>query len=460
MGARAVMAALFAVCLGLVSGPVRAADVTAVEGTMRTTRGANVRAEPRADSDRLATLDKDTRVAVTGRLSEAGWVRVSLRDGRTGYIWKGLLADFKKGAEAPAPSGPPRPRRRPRPPGATAPPQPDTPVPPDKVVAPKLMEAPASDGQRADTPTADLPPQPPAPPEMAGDTGATADDAAVPATSDAETAPARAPGLPAPGERFRDCPQCPAMVVVPAGRFTMGARKDQPGGPFERPAHQVRVPAPFAVSRSEVTRDQWRACVAAGGCEGPVPEPVRGGDGAEHPVARVSWKQAKAYTRWLSDRTGGTYRLPTEAQWEYMARAGSDGVWPWEGGPDAACAHGNVFDATLEAADHPGQPFGCDDGHAGPAPAGRFTANGWGLVDVIGNVAEWVRDCPHNDYSETPTVATEAWTGDNCDLRVYRGGSWRSPRMATTLVARAAKPPERGTPTIGFRVVRLPDSDG
>ena len=208
-----------------------------------------------------------------------------------------------------------------------------------------------------------------------------------------------------PGEIFRDCDQCPEMVVVPAGRFRMGDLSGD-GVRDERPVHDVTV-SPFAAGRYEVTFAEWDACVAGGGC---THRPADSGWGrGTRPVINVSWDDTQAYVRWLSRATGKPYRLLSEAEWEYVARAGSTTKYQWGddvGTNKANCAGcGSQWDAKSTA------------------PVGSFAANAFGLFDTAGNVWEWVVDCWHDSYQGAPNDGS-AWAGGNCDGHVLRGGSW------------------------------------
>ena len=200
-----------------------------------------------------------------------------------------------------------------------------------------------------------------------------------------------------PGREFRDCGECPEMVVVPAGEYMIGSW------------HRVRIGQAFAVGRYEVTFAEWDACVAAGGCGGHRPFDRTWGRG-NRPVIYVSWKDAKAYVDWLSRRTGKEYRLLSESEWEYVARAGTTTEYWW----------GDEIGEARATCDGCGSRW--DDYKT--APVGSFRANKFGLKDVHGNVWEWVEDCWHGSYSGAPTNGN-AWTsGGDCSKRVLRGGSW------------------------------------
>jgi len=222
--------------------------------------------------------------------------------------------------------------------------------------------------------------------------------------------PAPAPGY-QPGETFKDCPECPEMVVVPAGTFMMGSPASEKGRfKDEGPRHRVTIAKPFAVGKFEVTFAEWDACVAAGGCNGHHPDD-RGWGRGRYPVINVSWTDAKSYVSWLSRKTGKRYRLLSESEWEYVARAGTTTRYAWGNdiGPNKANCGG----------------CGSQWDNRQTAPVGRFGANRFGLHDVHGNVWEWVEDCSNESYAGAPSDG-KAWTSGDCNRRVLRGGSWVS----------------------------------
>ena len=224
--------------------------------------------------------------------------------------------------------------------------------------------------------------------------------------------------------------ELPAMVVIPAGRFRMGCLSDDGDcRSSEKPVREVVI-ASFALSKHEVTFAQWDACVSGGGCGGYRPSD-RGWGRADRPVMNVSWEDAQSYVSWLSRDTGEAYRLPTEAEWEYAARAGTTTKYSWgnEIGENRANCEGcaSRWDASETA------------------PVGSFPPNAWGLHDMHGNVYEWVQDCWNGSYAGAP-VDGSAWLSGTCSGRVVRGGSWDyDPRNL-----RAAS---RNRLTTGFRIV-------
>jgi formylglycine-generating enzyme required for sulfatase activity len=212
-----------------------------------------------------------------------------------------------------------------------------------------------------------------------------------------------------PKDTFKECTDCPQMVVVPAGSFVMGSPSNETGRkPSEGPQHTVTIAKAFAVSEFELTFANWDACAAHGNCNPHVSDGGFGRD--EQPVINVMWDDAQQYVAWLSGITGKPYRLLSEAEYEYAARAGSTTTYPWGdqiGTGNANCINcGGQWNGKL------------------PAPVGSFAANQFGLHDMIGNVWEWVADCVHETYSGAPQDGS-AWTaGKNCDSRVARGGTW------------------------------------
>ena len=219
---------------------------------------------------------------------------------------------------------------------------------------------------------------------------------------------------PPPGSKFRDCAECPEMVVVPSGTFQMGAPESEEGSYYvERPVHTVSVPS-FAAGVYEVTFAQWDACVAAGGCGGYSPNDSSWGRD-RRPVIHVSWTDAQSYVEWLSSRTGHRYRLLSESEWEYAARAGTTD--PFHTGStistDQANYNGNLtYVGDIAGGVYRGQTL----------PVGSFPANGFGLHDVHGNVWEKVQDCWNGSYTGAPSDGS-AWESGYCSYRVLRGGS-------------------------------------
>jgi formylglycine-generating enzyme required for sulfatase activity len=234
-----------------------------------------------------------------------------------------------------------------------------------------------------------------------------------------------------PGEIFRDCPECTEMVVVPPGEFKMGSNDTI----YEKPEHRVVIAAPFAIGRREITADEWDLCVNAGGCR------YRPGDygwgRGNRPVIDVSWDDAKEFVGWMSRKTGKAYRLPSEAEWEYAARAGTVSPFWW-----GRATAGNA---------------NCEDCATTPLrqtmPTGSFRPNGFGLYDVAGNAAEWVEDCWNESYRGAPMDGS-AWTMGQCRQRVLRGGSFASKMPMVRSAARFRYDQDVRYYANGFRVAR------
>lgn len=275
----------------------------------------------------------------------------------------------------------------------------------------------------------------------------------------------------APGEVFRDCPQCPAMVVVPPGRFEMGASAGESGRDSEFPRHGVAV-AGFALGRSEVTWGDYRRFVEATGRKADgvcrTWDPTRGSwanvqgfswdspgypQGDDHPAVCVSWEDAWAYAAWLSVTTGRQYRLPSEAEWEYAARAGDDGIAPWGGEPVMACRFGNVADETVEEETAWAQRFPCRDNAWFPSGVARYRPNALGLYDMIGNVWEWTEDCWNPTYAQAAGDDRPAVCG-RCDRRILRGAAWNTMPDSARYANRGYADLRRRGTNMGFRVAR------
>ena len=225
-----------------------------------------------------------------------------------------------------------------------------------------------------------------------------------PTPAPAPAAPATPKAAVAGVSETRDCASCPELVVLPAGSYTMGSNTSDPS---ERPAHRVTIAHPFAIGKYEVTLEQWNACADAGACPRLANGAARP---ANTPVRDISWDDAQQYVQWLSKQTGKSYRLPTEAEWEYAARGGTTSKFWW----------GEQMRKGMANCKECGEPWQQE----GPAPVGSFAANPFGLHDVNGSVWEWVSDCWHNSYKGAPTDG-HSWEEANCRVRVIRGGSWR-----------------------------------
>ena len=251
---------------------------------------------------------------------------------------------------------------------------------------------------------------------------------------------------PRDGETFQDCPVCPAMVAIPAGRFVMGSPQNEPlRSPNEGPQHEVAVPR-FALSRTEITHGQWLACVNDGVCPSlPIPPE---GDLRRLPLTHVSLTEALYYFRWLRERTGFDYRLPTEAEWEYAARAGTATRF-YTG--DCITSDQANFDARLPSENCPGGAY-----RGAAMPVASFEPNGFGLYDMAGNVLELTRDCWNSDYEGAPGDGS-AWESGDCGRAPMRGGSWTSSERELRSAARIRPGGFQRNAETGLRVaVSLP----
>ena len=219
----------------------------------------------------------------------------------------------------------------------------------------------------------------------------------------------------APGRTFKDCGECPQMVVVPSGWFMMGSpsnEKDRSND--EGPQHRVEIEYRLAVGVYEVTFAEWDACVASGGCNGYRPDDAGWGRGAR-PVIKVSWKDARSYVSWLSSKTGHSYRLLSESEWEYVARAGT--VTPFHFGETISTSQANYDGDYTYGSGRQGVD------REKTVSVGSFSPNAFGLYDVHGNVQEWTQDCWNGSYSGAPGDGS-SWERGDCSKRVLRGGSW------------------------------------
>ena len=235
------------------------------------------------------------------------------------------------------------------------------------------------------------------------------------------------------GERFRDVlangDEGPVMVVLPAGRFFMGAAD---GPPSQRPRAQRTLNQPFALSAYEVSVADYLRFVDATGAR--IDERLGEKD---EPVRYVSHAEAEGYATWLSEQTGSRYRLPTEAEWEYAARAGSERVYGFADEATDICAHANLADVSTRTRYDLSEAVACDDGAATLAPVGRYEPNAFRLHDMLGNVSEWVRECGMPDYEGAPADGARVNQGAACSTHGHRGGSWDGGARALQIARRA-----------------------
>ncbi len=254
------------------------------------------------------------------------------------------------------------------------------------------------------------------------------------APKDIPKAPVIAPGTPLkPGDMFRDCEACPEMVVVPAGLFVMGSKKHK----SEKPVRIVRVRKSFAIGRFETTFENWQACLDAGGCTHDPDDHDWGK--VRKPVINVNHQNVKNYAAWLTKTTGHAYRLPSEAEWEYAARAGTKSNY-W---------FGDLVGENQINCRKCGSPWS----GIGSAPIGSFEPNPWGLYDMHGNAFEWVEDCWHENYEGAPK-GLEPWVEQGCQFRVIRGGSWYYYSRMARAANRQKNPGVVKSYWLSFRLVR------
>lgn len=271
---------------------------------------------------------------------------------------------------------------------------------------------------------------------------------------------------------FRDCPDCPEMITIPAGSLDMGSPSDEAGrNDNEGPIHRVNIRS-FALGKTTITRGQFAAFIsetdydAGNKCFVKKGEKFEEHDGRSwrdpgyaqddtHPVTCINWYDAQAYAAWLSRKTGKQYHLPTEAEWEYATRAGTKTIRYWGDSPDQACSYANVGDQTMKS-QMPGvlhKVHNCTDGFAYTSPVGSFKPNAFGLYDMLGNVWQWMEDGWHDSYngaSADGSALKAAWDAN----RVARGGSWYSrPQSVRTAYRRGLRSLFRFN-NYGFRLAR------
>lgn len=256
------------------------------------------------------------------------------------------------------------------------------------------------------------------------------------------------------GEVFRDCDLCPEMVVVPAGTFMMGSPDTEEGRrENEGPRHQVTIEYMFAAGVYEVTFDEWDACVRGGGCGGHEPDDWGMGRG-RRPVVDVHWEDAWQYVDWLTEQTGEEYRLLSEAEWEYVARAGTRTARYWGETDREQCRFANGYDASgLVEVGLDLESVGCRDRQGKTGPVGTYMPNGFGLYDVLGNAREWVDDCENGSYQGSPTDGSSWYSGD-CTRRLLRGGAWADGPMELRSAHRTGSWIDFRHSYYGFRVAR------
>lgn len=297
------------------------------------------------------------------------------------------------------------------------------------------------------------------------------------------TAPSIAADAPTkPGSVFKDCPTCPEMVVIAPGSFTQGREARDVAEPvrYEGPPHRVSIKYSFAVGKTEVITGQFKEFADATGyvandvcniwdgttaTKAPKTgwrNPQYGRPPADNePGACLSWDDAKAYIKWLNAKTGASYRLLSESEWEYVARAGDTATrYTWGDNPDDACKTANVGDLSTKDLKPPFTPrklnvANCNDGYPFIAPAGALKPNAFGVYDMIGSIWEWVEDCYVLPYpANTPTDGSPYIGPEGCDRRASKGGSWASSIDRQTPTFRGRDPSTLTSQVFGFRIAR------
>jgi formylglycine-generating enzyme required for sulfatase activity len=247
-----------------------------------------------------------------------------------------------------------------------------------------------------------------------------------------------------PKDAFRECDKCPEMVVVPAGSFTMGSPTSEEGRDIdEGPQHRVKISRTFAVGRFSITFDEWDTCVADDGCEFKPSD--QGWGRGQRPVIGVSWEDAKRYLRWLSRKTGKSYRLLSESEREYVTRAGTTTPFWW-----------GTSISTNQANYNGNYPYGggsIGEFRAKTMPVNSFRPNPWGLYGVHGNVYDWVEDCYHETYADAPSDGS-AWIVGACNHRIVRGGGWHGAARSLRAADRDNYAASERSTTFSFRIAR------
>jgi formylglycine-generating enzyme required for sulfatase activity/predicted Ser/Thr protein kinase len=276
--------------------------------------------------------------------------------------------------------------------------------------------------------------------------------------------------IPTQGEVFRDCPTCPLMKALPPGQFQQGAAPSRAdAAALELPQHRVSIAYPLGMGVYEITVGEFKEFADAtqhksAGCQmyngawqdssGLNWNNAGYTQTATHPVACVSWRDARDFAAWLSKKTDQKYRLPSDSEWEYAARAGSVASRPWKDSIASACTDANVADQSA-AQQYPGwKVHPCSDGYVYTAPVGSFQPNAFGLYDMLGNVFEWVLDCWHPDYHGAPTDGSAWRNNGDCSQRGMRGGSWFTAPPLVSASGRNRFEETYRSNSVGFRLVR------
>jgi len=378
------------------SGP----KIEDMDAEFKVLKNARLREKPDASSKNLGTLKQGLRVIVTGKVVDSDWYRIETADGKSGFVFGKLIAETQRDADQAAAR--------------------------QAAAAEAVRKAAAAEAARKAAAQAAAAEEA----RKAAEKAAAEAEAAEAARKAAES---KAAGTkPSAVETFKDCDACPEMIVLPAGSFTMGAKD---GDTSEAPPHRVKIGYSLAISRFEITAAQWKACFTAGGCDY---RPKRKGMTATSPVHNLSWLDAQQYVKWLSKKTGKKYRLPSEAEWEYAARAGTKTAYWW----GDAVGEGNANCKNC----------GGDWNRKRPAVVDSYDANAFGLQGMNGSVWEWVADCWFDSYKGAPNDGS-ARDRKDCQSRVLRGGSWRNDASYARSAGRFTYDHDVRYVLNGFRVV-------
>jgi len=420
------------------SGP----KIEDMDAEFKVLKNARLRQQPDASSKNLGTLKQGSRIIVTGKVVDSNWYRIETADGKSGFVFGKLIAETQRDADQ-----------------AVAEKAAAEKAASEKAAAAAAAAAAAREAERkaaaaeaerkaAEKAAAEEVARKAAEKVAAEEAARKAAAAAAAARKAAEKAAAeakvaesarraavsKAAGTkPSAVKTFKDCEACPEMIALPAGSFTMGAKG---GDTSEAPPHRVKIGYSFAISRFEVTAAEWKACFTAGGCDY---WPKRRGMTATSPVYNLSWLDAQQYVKWLSKKTGKKYRLPSEAEWEYAARAGTKTAYWWGN----AVGEGNANCKNC----------GGDWNRKRPAVVDSHDANPFGLQGMNGSVWEWVADCWFDSYKGAPNDGS-ARDRKDCQSRVLRGGSWRNDASYARSAGRFTYDHDVRYVLNGFRVVR------
>lgn len=274
------------------------------------------------------------------------------------------------------------------------------------------------------------------------------------------------------GTTFKECDDCPEMVAIPKGSFTMGAEGGEPER-YEGPVREVTIAKSFAAGVIPVTYGQYRAFIkdtnyqSGVDCIIPVDGAYKAVPGLnwedpgigraprdDEPVVCIDWKDAKAYVDWVASKTGQPYRMLSEAEWEYVARAGKMARFTWGDNPEDACKHSNLMDSSApKSVMVAGKPTECSDGFETLAPAGHYPPNDFGVRDMVGNVWSWVQDCYVMPYPAGPLDGS-AYESTECPRRSVRGASWATSVSRAHPTFRGRDPEDRLSQLFGLRIAR------